>query len=591
MVRPRSIRRVLADFRWAWLGFAALVAFVLGWVGYSDHLTELYVEGSAKHPPVATDIAYNTFKLFLGGSPGATALPVTLEIARILAPVVSGYAALSGLALLFRDRMQQLRIPLMRGHVIVCGLGYVGTLFVDRLRRAGHRVVVVELDPANPQLQVSRSWRSPVIVGDARLEATLREAGVERADRLLAVCPDDSVNTEIVAVARRLVTGRRRGPLRCLARIENPELCRLLRVQEANLSAGSPSSLDFFNLEEISARLCLDEFPIAVGECDQPHILVSRLDAVGTWLVKHAAWSWYSDRKDDTPLWVTVVDDQARDRIQGLLDRYPALESTCRFIESSMSVRDLDRLDAMRAEAGAPPVTRAYVSAYRDEDAIEAMLRLRHDVGPTVPMIVVLSRTDGVARLITDATASGELTHVNVFPALERTCTAEFVAGGSFERVAVAIHDRWRAGQLAAGKEAPTWAELDESRRDSNRAQARDMPVKLRSIGCSIAPLHEIGAPAFEFTEAEFEMLAVAEHKRWVAERLESGWRPGPKDVERKTTPYLVPFDELPDDIADLDRDAVRQIPDALALVDLKAVRSVDGPAHVPQPTLVGDDR
>jgi hypothetical protein len=414
---------------------------------------------------------------------------------------------------------------------------------------------------------------------------------VERADRLLAVCPDDSVNTEIVAVARRLVTGRRRGPLRCLARIDNPELCRLLRVQEANLSAGSPSSLDFFNLEEISAQLCLDEFPIAVGECDRPHILVSRLDAVGTWLVKHAAWSWYSDRKDDTPLWVTVVDDQARDRIQGLLDRYPALESTCRFIESSMSVRDLDRLDAMRAEAGAPPVTRAYVSAYRDEDAIEAMLRLRHDVGPAVPMVVVLSRTDGVARLITDATASGELTHVNVFPALERTCTAEFVAGGSFERVAIAIHERWRAGQLAAGKDAPPWSELDESRRESNRAQARDMPVKLRSIGCSIAPLHDMGAPAFEFTEAEFEMLAVAEHKRWVTERLESGWRPGPKDVDQKTTPYLVPFDELPDDIADLDRDAVRQIPEALALVDLKAVRSDTVPRRLVEPALVGDDR
>jgi hypothetical protein len=215
------------------------------------------------------------------------------------------------------------------------------------------------------------------------------------------------------------------------------------------------------------------------------------------------------------------------------------------------------------------------------------MLRLRHDVGPAVQMVVVLSRTDGVARLITDATASGELTNVDVFPALERTCTAEFVAGGSYERVAIAIHERWRAGQLAAGKDAPPWSELDESRRESNRAQARDMPVKLRSIGCSIAPLHGIGAPAFEFTEAEFETLAVAEHKRWVTERLESGWRPGPRDVERKTTPYLIPFDDLPDDIADLDRDAVRQIPDALALVDLKAVRSADGAKHATQSALV----
>ncbi|MEO3756817.1 NAD-binding protein [Mycobacterium sp. B14F4] len=591
MISPRSLAPIVVEFRWALLGVAAMVAFALGWVGYTEYLYELYVEGAVKHPPQATDIAYNTLKLFLMGSPGTTGLPVTLEIARILAPLVSGYAALSGLILLFHDRFQQLRIPLMRGHVIICGLGYVGSLFGDRLRQAGYQVVVVELDPANSFLQACRSWRSPVILGDARLEATLREAGLQRAGQLLAVCPDDAVNTEIVAVARRFVTGRRRGQLRCLARIENPELCRLLRVQEANSTDGAQSSLDFFNIDEISARLCLDDFPITAGENGRPHILVSRLDATGIWLVKHAAWGWFTDRTDETPLWVTVVDDQAQDRVRGLLDRYPALESVCRFIESSMSVRDLDRLDAMHAEAGAPPVTRAYVSAYRDEDAIEGMLRLRHDLDPTVPFVVVLSRTDGVARLITDATASGELTNVSVFPALERTCTAEFVAGGSFERIAVAIHDRWRAGQLAVGNDAPPWSDLDESRRESNRAQARDMPVKLRSIGCTIAPLHDIRAPAFEFTDEEFEMLAIAEHKRWVTERLESGWRLGSKDIERKTSPYLIPFDELPDDIADLDRDAVRQIPDALALVDLKAVRSAASARHVGQPTLIGDDR
>ena len=123
-------------------------------------------------------------------------------------------------------------------------------------------MVVVELDPANPLLEVCRSWRSPVVVGDARLESTLRGAGVQRAAQLLAVCPDDAVNTEIVAVARRLSTERRSSPLRCLARIGNPELCRLLRVQEANSSDGALSSLDFFNIDEISAQLCLDEFSI-----------------------------------------------------------------------------------------------------------------------------------------------------------------------------------------------------------------------------------------------------------------------------------------------------------------------------------------
>jgi TrkA-N domain len=590
MTSPRSFRRFIADFRWALLGFAAVVAFALGWMGYTRHLNELYAEGGLKHPPQATDIAYETVKLFLMGSPGTTGLPVTIEIARILAPIVAGYAALSGLALLFHDRFQQLRIPLMRDHVVICGLGYAGSLFGDHLRKAGHKVVVVELDPTNPLLEKCRSWHSPFIVGDARLEDTLRGAGVQRAAQLLALCPKDSVNTEIVAVARRLATGRRSSRLRCLARVGNPELCRLLRVQEANSSDGAPSSLDFFNIDEIGAQLCLDEFSIEAGN-GRPHILVSRLDAVGTWLVKQAAWGWFTDRTDDVPLWVTVVDDAADERVRALLDQYPALESVCRFVESSFSVRDLHRLGAVQADAGAPPITRAYVSAYLDEDAIEAALTLRHYLDAKVPMVVALARTDGVARLLTDAADSGELVNVTVFPALERTCTAELAAGGSFERIAVAIHRRWSAGQLAVGKEAPSWSELDESRKESNRAQARDMPVKLRSIGCAIAPLHDIRAPAFEFTDEEFEMLAIAEHKRWVTERLKSGWRPGPKDIERKTTPYLIPFDELPGDIADLDRDAVRHIPAALELVDLKVVRSAASSGHVGSPTLVGEDR
>jgi hypothetical protein len=582
MISHRSLKSFIVDFRWALLGLAAVIAFALGWAGYSEHLNDLYAEGALKHPPQSTDIAYNTIKLFLLGSPGATGIPVTLEVARILAPLVAGYAALSGLALLFRDRVQQLRIPLMRRHVVICGLGYVGSVFLDDLRQAGRRVVVIESDPANPRIELCRSWHIPVVVGDAMVERTLREAGVQRAAQLIAVCPDDAVNTEIVAIARRLPAGRRSGGLRCLARIANPELCRLLRIQEANSSDDAFSSLDFFNLDEIGARLCLDEYPIKVDD-GRPHVLVSRLDGPGTWLVKHAAWSWYSDRIDETPLWVTVLDGQAEEGVRALLDQYPALESVCRFTYSSASVRGLHGLEAVRADVGAPPITSAYVTAYRDEDAIEAALRLRYELDSVVPLVVVLSREKGVARLLADGTASGDLMNLKVFPALKRTCTAELAAGGSFERIAVAIHRRWCAVQLAAGKEAPSWSELDESRKESNRAQARDIPVKLRSIGCTIAPLHDISAQVFEFTDEEFEVLTVAEHKRWTTERLKSGWRLGPKDIGRKTSPYLVAFEELSHEIVDADRDAVRQIPDALALVDLRVIRSATGSGRVGQ--------
>ena len=230
--------------------------------------------------------------LFFFTAPDDTHLPIPLDVARFLAPIVASYAGLSGLAALFRDRVLQMRIPLMRGHVVVCGLGYVGGEFLRHLQQANVAAVVIESDRANPHIELCRSLRIPVIVGDAQLDRSLQAAGVRRADRLLAVCPHDAVNTEIVAVARRLASGRRGAELRCLARIGAPDLCGLLRVQEANLADAS-SSLDFFNINEIGARLLLDEFPIAAAGRGGPHVLVSDLDATGAWLVVHAARDWY----------------------------------------------------------------------------------------------------------------------------------------------------------------------------------------------------------------------------------------------------------------------------------------------------------
>jgi hypothetical protein len=583
----RSFGRLLAEFWWVVISVAAVVAFVCGYFGNMEYFSRLYHEGGVYRLPRPGDAAYETLKLFFANGADGTGFPILLQIAQFAAPFVAGSAALAGLTALFRDRMQRLKIPMMRGHVVVCGLGYVGSVFIRQLSEAGVRVVAVELDPANRFIDACRSLKIPVIVGDAQLERTLRSAGVRRAGRLLAVCPNDAVNTEIVAVARSLASKRRawvphalaRGPaakrhrraLRCLARIGDPALCRLLRIHEANYAGEDLSSLDFFNTDEMGARLWLDRYQVGAG--GHPHMLVSRLDGLGTWLVKHAAWGWFADRTGRTPLWVTVVDDNAEEQVRALLDQYPALNLATRFVYCSTSAHEISRLPTQHAKRGAPPVTRAYVTAYRDEDALPIALTLRQELDETIPLVIALSRAHGAGRLIVDANARGKLTNIEVFPVLERTCTTELVQGESYERLAAAIHDRWRQDQIAQSKPAPTWRELDESRKESSRAQARDIPAKLKRIGCKTVPLRDRSPSDFAFSTEELEMLAIAEHKRWIAERLESGWRPGPKDTDRKITPYLIPFEELTKEVADYDRDAVLEIPAALALIDLKVVR------------------
>jgi hypothetical protein len=562
----RSFGRRYADYRWSVLGVAAIVAFTLGWIGYRQ-VPDLH--------PSPSDAAYDSLMLFLlESSPDRTRLPVALDIARFLAPALAGYAGLTAFASLFRDRLQQMRIPLMRGHVVVCGLGYVGTVFLRHLRDAGTRVVVIEAEPAYQHIDLCRSWGIPLIVGDAQLKRTLQSAGVERAARLLAVTSLDAVNAEIVAVARQLVTGRSRGALRCLAHISDAQLCALLQIQEIKRTNAAVSSLDFFNTDEISARLLLEEYPAAAGD-DQPHILVSELDDLGAWVVVRAARDWYDRRGDDTtPLLVTVVDDGDPQHLRTLLGQHPVLERVCRFVSSSASIRDIQELPGHHRDAMFPRLTRAYVSAYSDEQALETALILRHELDSDVPLVVALSRSEGVTRLIGDAKSVGAPISIDVFPTLERVCTVELVKGGSFEVIATAIHRRWRAEQLAAGKPAPSWSELDESRKESSREQARDIAAKLRSIGCEIAPLRDWAASDFTFTPDEKEMLAVAEHDRWVRERRESGWTLGDRDPEHKKTPYLVPFEELPSDIAEYDRVFVREIPTLLASVGIQIFRA-----------------
>jgi ppGpp synthetase/RelA/SpoT-type nucleotidyltranferase len=59
-------------------------------------------------------------------------------------------------------------------------------------------------------------------------------------------------------------------------------------------------------------------------------------------------------------------------------------------------------------------------------------------------------------------------------------------------------------------------------------------------------------------------LMARLEHARWNAESLLNGWKFGPKDVLKKTTPSLVPWDELDDDLKLYTYNPIRNFPELL---------------------------
>ena len=118
------------------------------------------------------------------------------------------------------------------------------------------------------------------------------------------------------------------------------------------------------------------------------------------------------------------------------------------------------------------------------------------------------------------------------------------------------------------------WETLLDSLKESNRQQADQILEKLRRIECDIKlPGSNQPAP-FAFKPEEVEILAEMEHERWVAERVSEGWQKGPRDPEKKLTPYLVDWNDLEEEIRDYDRHAVLGIPATLAQVGLEVYRT-----------------
>ncbi|MGW3103061.1 NAD-binding protein [Streptomyces sp. NPDC001100] len=95
------------------------------------------------------------------------------------------------------------------GHVVLLGLGKIGTRVLTRLRELDIPVVCVEADPEARGLAVARRLRVPVILGDVTQEGVLESAKIHRAHALLAVTSSDTTNLEAVLYARSVRTDLR----------------------------------------------------------------------------------------------------------------------------------------------------------------------------------------------------------------------------------------------------------------------------------------------------------------------------------------------------------------------------------------------
>ena len=153
----------------------------------------------------------------------------------------------------------------------------------------------------------------------------------------------------------------------------------------------------------------------------------------------------------------------------------------------------------------------------------------------------------------------------------------------NLEKLAIVIHALFNQKQLERHPNEtllyPHFSDLTDSLKYSNLRQARSIADKLNLMGWEMRPKGSTGKVVNQIERDLIETLAIFEHEAWVAERLSNGWIYGPeRNANEKISPYLVPYNQLSEDVKDLDRDTIRNIPVLLEMIGM-AIYEMESPS------------
>jgi trk system potassium uptake protein TrkA len=101
--------------------------------------------------------------------------------------------------------------------ILIVGGGKVGTYLARGLIKQQHEVVVIEKDSRKAQMMTNLLETDVAIVGDGCDPNVLLQAGVQRADVVVADTGDDEDNLVVCVITKK------HSQARCIARVNNPK--------------------------------------------------------------------------------------------------------------------------------------------------------------------------------------------------------------------------------------------------------------------------------------------------------------------------------------------------------------------------------
>ena len=559
---------VLWRHQWAVVGSLAGTAFLLGIVG----LHRLQKDPGNLDSWWWADAVYFSLRLFgfnydLGGGgsdPYATG-NWQLWVARFLAPASTALAVVKTVALSAASRIALWKASHWKGHAVVCGAGERGRHLALTLRRDGHDVIVVEKDDANDALAALRKENILVIRGGITDEAVLAAARVDTALIVVALTPSFESNLEVMLAAIRrknhlpvqafayaprafaaMFDGKwhkttqrddrptaeegEKGDAECVFFDHNASAARVLA--EKHLPDLGPTLFR----EHRSARILVagdgDVLPELLG------VLISQCQFLGPFLPS-----------------VTLLTVDRDTIARGFPLHHPQMPLVVDLNVLRMPLARMLRVDLGSLGMGGnrEPFDLVFVACREDKDtlALATNLAQQGDLAPRV--IAGLAPSTQLHQKFQEHFKNPQpLEGIVLHNLLTLGCESRHVVRQELDKTAKAIHADYVDKELAKNRKIGDslalhhWGDLRGDFRESNRSQADHIAIKKCLLEISQS-------------EETIELLAEAEHRRWMADRIVSGWRYAPvRNDKKRLHDKILPYSALSEEDREKDRVTVR---------------------------------
>jgi len=507
-------------------------------------------------------------------------IPWELQLARFVAPLTAVMAFIVTLMEIFKDRFNLMKISRMKNHVVIIGFGTKGKNILEENLLRKEKILVIENNPLNPNLASVKSSGVRLLIGDPTSENILIKAGIIKSKSVYLLTGDDTHQVNACLLIYKLIIDSNRdenNALNCIMHLQQKEFLNTMRTHQIVRDVHDGLSLTIFNVHENSARELYEENPpdrsgINLESHKFVQIIIFGFGKTGEALALQTGLTGhYLNGKKQR---VLIIDRLAKTKVEDFKERYPTYTDYCDIEYRTMEADNPQLIQHLLKFLDDPDALTTIVLCF-DNKTNNLLLGLqlenvKLDESGEPPQIFV--RTNNNDSL------SGLSKNLKPYGLPSTVCSQEAIMEGKLDMKAKAIHYdflrvREKASDFGKRKADTTWENLSQEFKDSNRKAADHIGVKMRGIGCEIVNEND-PRPAAIFTELEIEKLSELEHRRWNAERSLAGWVYNEKrnDGARKS-PYITDWDKLPEDIKDYDRNSVKNIPNILSLVGMKAVR------------------